>query len=340
METKGNVALIIIFNHRYDENIYLLEKMYEKRFSNIFFLVPFYNGDRHNVIPVYENSFYFQGYISQGFDSYYDKKFIHYFFIADDMILNPAINENNYSEQFNLSHDSSFIPEIFTVDNITNDKTLYVTPQRSIKNKILNKKNQDYKKFIWDRTVDAIKFDIKQSGIEISKEIPSYKEAEELLSQHGIRIKPLQYVDVYGDFPSPNTFTKIKKGIKYLIQQKILKKKFNINYPLVASYSDLIIVSSTTIKKFIHYCGVFAATELFVEYAIPTALLLSCKKVITEPSILKRGVVYWLPSNEDKERYQQEMRKYDFNLETLLKDFPTDKLYLHPIKLSKWKNSK
>jgi len=55
-------ALILIYNHRYDKNIEILEKIYSKRFSVIFHLVPFYDGNRDNVIPVYENSYYFEGY--------------------------------------------------------------------------------------------------------------------------------------------------------------------------------------------------------------------------------------------------------------------------------------
>src|SRR5438309_2566399 len=58
---QSKAALIIVFNHRYDKNIPLLETLYEGRFSNIYYLVPFYDGEKENVIPVYENSFRFQG---------------------------------------------------------------------------------------------------------------------------------------------------------------------------------------------------------------------------------------------------------------------------------------
>ena len=61
------IALVVIYNHRFDGNISIVEDLYRERFSNIFHLVPFYDGDRPDVIPVYENSFQFQGYIAQGF---------------------------------------------------------------------------------------------------------------------------------------------------------------------------------------------------------------------------------------------------------------------------------
>ena len=77
----SDVALIIIYNHRYDKNISVLEKLYNSRFSDIYHLVPFYDGNKTNVIPVYENSFYFQNYVAQGLKSYFNEKYKHYFFI-------------------------------------------------------------------------------------------------------------------------------------------------------------------------------------------------------------------------------------------------------------------
>ena len=48
------VPLIIIYNHRFDQNIEKLNKIYGERFSKIYHLVPFYDGDLPNVIPVFE----------------------------------------------------------------------------------------------------------------------------------------------------------------------------------------------------------------------------------------------------------------------------------------------
>ena len=59
------VALIIIYNHQYIKNIEITERIYNGKFSNIYHLVPFYHGVRSNVIPVYDNSHYFQGYVAQ-----------------------------------------------------------------------------------------------------------------------------------------------------------------------------------------------------------------------------------------------------------------------------------
>ncbi len=51
------VALLIIYNHRYDKNIPLLETLYGERFTYLYHIIPFYDGTKDNVITVYDSSF-------------------------------------------------------------------------------------------------------------------------------------------------------------------------------------------------------------------------------------------------------------------------------------------
>jgi hypothetical protein len=104
------VALIIIYNHRYEQNIPVLESIYGPRFSDIYHLMPFYTGRRQNVISVYENSYHFQGYVAQGFRDYWRADFTHYFFVADDLLLHPSINEDNFIDFIGLPEGHSFFP--------------------------------------------------------------------------------------------------------------------------------------------------------------------------------------------------------------------------------------
>ncbi len=328
---SDKVALIFIFNHRYDKNIPVLEKLYNSRFSNIYYLVPFYNGDHPNVIPVYENSFYFQGYIAQGLKLYFSEKYEHYIFIGDDLVLNPAINENNYKEYFHLSAKASFIPEIFHLHNLTNNDTLRFEK--------FKKSPGSPDKYYWWRIREVINYSHPKNGTEASNEMPSYSEAETTLKKHGITIKPLSYQDIRGGiFPlSLNDHQHRVHVTKYLYHLNPLKKQYPLSYPMVGSYSDLVIVSQASIKNFCHYCGVFAANELFVEFAIPTALLLAAEEVVTEPQLGRRGDIYWTYSKEEADNYEKQMQLYHYNLEELISNFPTEKLYIHPVKLSKWK---
>ena len=326
----GKVALVFVFNHRYDKNIAVLEAMYKNRFSNIFHLVPFYDGDKENVIPVYENSYHFQGYMAQGFREYFRQEFEHYLFVADDLVINPAISENNYKEHFQLGDDTCFIPEIFSLHHFTNTHTLRFIPLKSALN--------TEEKLYWWRVKDIVKYRHINEGVENEKEMPSRKEATERLQKHGYAVKPLSFHDIYGYLPvSLGSKEKRQQTLRYLYRLNRYSKSFSLDYPLVASYSDIVIVSRNAIKKFCHYCGVFASNHLFVECAIPTALLLASENVITEKDIDKRGSIYWNYTNSETAAYEKEMEKYEYTLNRLIQHFPEDKLYIHPVKLSKWK---
>lgn len=324
----GEVALIFVFNHRYDNNIESLEKIYKDRFTHLYHIVPFYNGNKRNVIPVYENSFYFQGYLAQAFTHFFEEKYENYFFVADDLILNPEINEHNYQDHFKLTEGYSFIPEIFSLNNFTNSETLHFAPNKSFfGNKF---------KFHWWRIKHALLYQHANEGVENEREMPSYPDAVDKLKKHGYEIKPLSFHDLYGYFPHiSELLRKRTNALRFFYRIRRYNKKFKLTYPLVASYSDVLIVSKSAIKSFCHYCGVFASNHLFVEYAIPTALLLATDKVTTEKEIGKRGIIYW-PQHEPT-KYELAMQAYDYKLSNLLTNFPANKLYIHPIKLSKWR---
>ncbi|MEO9145222.1 MAG: hypothetical protein ABI237_06650 [Ginsengibacter sp.] len=303
----NKVALIIIYNHQYNSNIEIVEKIYNNRFTHIHHLVPFYKGDKSNVIPVYESSYYFQGYIVQGLKSFYKEEYSHYFFIADDMILNPAINENNYREHLQLSDHSCFISRLSAIDEA----------QR-----------------FWSMNLHAIMYNSKSPGVEAETQLPTYSEAQDALKKFNVINKPLSFEHIW---QKPQTrgewLNKIKKDKKFIaryFKNKVTGKGYDLSYPLVRSYSDIFIISSDAIKQFCHYAGVFAATRLFVELAIPTALVFSAKEIKTEKDIQLKGMALW--TKEDISLLDE----YDFNLKKLLDNFPKDKLYIHPVKLSKW----
>ena len=303
-----SVALIVIFNHKYDKNIETIEALYKHRFQNIYHLVPFYDGEKENVIPVYENSFFFQGYIAQGLKYFYKDQYSHYIFIADDMILNPVINEANFREQLNLNPGTSFIPRMGSMPETER---------------------------FWPHNRDAITFNPYKLGVEVRKEIPSPEDAEKILAGLNITNRGYSYSQVYGKI-SLRSFKDVKKSFfnfcNYFTDRYIhgasLKKT---RYPLVRSYSDICIVSRDSIKKFCHYCGVFASTDLFVELAIPLSLALSSEDIRTEKDLKLKGRALWT-----KEDYVL-LDRFSNNLSALLSNFPEDYLYLHPVKLSMWK---
>ena len=304
---RYKVALIIIYNHRYDDNIERIENIYNDRFANIYHLVPFYNGTRLNVISVYDNSYYFQGYVAQGFKSFFNESYTHYIFIADDLMLNPLVNQYNYLETFRLNQKSCFIPGFITFHSLDQ---------------------------WWPRVFDAFNWKIDLDGLEVKNQLPDYDIALQCFAKFNLEIKPMNFAQI------GKKSLNIKNALKFIFKNKglffLFIKSFSINrsyslpYPLVGSYSDIFIVSSTSISQFCHYCGVFSATKLFVEVAIPTALVLSSSDIITENDLEFKGKALWI-----KKDYK-ELVKYKQSINKLIAGFPLGYLYLHPIKLSKW----
>jgi len=315
------IALIVIYNHRYDQNIDKIENIYKSRFSNIFHLMPFYDGSKANVIPVYEKSIYFHGFIAQGHTHFVRPYLNHYLFIADDLVLNPAINETNYQEYFNIDENSSFLPHIIKLHEM---------------------------KHYWPRIKEAFEYKLNIRGVEIKNELPNYDQAIKKLGQLGIMIKPLSPYQIYR-LPGKS----VKAWLRAIFYEKtkiislmlgtLLNWEYKLTYPLIGSYSDIVVVSSNTINKFCQYCGAFAATDLHVEVALPTSLCLSAEIIKTEKDLKLHGKALWPDGwnrlhgeNDLADGDLAELDQFNYTLNTLLDRFPKNYLYLHPIKLSKW----
>lgn len=308
------VALVIIYNHKFDKNIPILEEIYAGRFSHIFHLVPFYTGNKDNVLTVYENSYFFQGYIAQGYQLLKHKgDFEHYMFVGDDVLLNPEINENNYKEYFKLADSTSFLPDYLE----------------------LSERKED-----WSRLNDAVDYRPSIRGLEIQNEFPTYDVVLDKFKQKKLKEPFVKSERIY-KLPQRKSYENSLMGyFRYLRRKKEVKKlleteSIKLEYPLVGSYSDIFIVSKKGFDEFAHLCGVFSATRLFVELAIPTAMVIACEEIVTEYDNTKKGLTFW--SKEENEEFE---KKYNNSLNQIFNNFPQDTLYVHPVKLSKWKKNK
>lgn len=305
-------CLIIIFNHRYDKNIPILRQIYSPRFSNIYFLVPFYDGDDPFVIPVYESSFYFQSFFAQGFHRFFREEFSHYIFTGDDCLLNPTVNETNYLEQTGLPVDADFIPGFIEFHKLENGG--------------------------WWHTQKAVDFFKNRRGAEIQRELPSKEEALARFRRHGVSAEPLTGRNIFGTKKISHLSwwqSRLYKEFHLRVKWKKFWKNGKIEppYPSVGSYSDMFIIQKETIREFCRYCGVLASVGLFVEIAIPTSLLLSSRKIVQEKDFFLQGKALWLaPEIEAVEK------EFNRSLTQLMQGFPSGQLYIHPVKLSKWTN--
>lgn len=300
----SKVCLLIIYNHRYDANIEKLEKIYQSRFSNIYHIVPFYDGAEKNVIPVYECSFRFEGYVAQAL-KHIDYSYEHYFFVADDAILNPAINEKNYREWFSLADDSAFIT--------------FTRSLRQMKGWGINRRFMD----------PFPKFE-KYQGTLWKEELMPAEEAFAVAKRQGYDREEFA-MDASMVWDARKKLKEYPRLILMFLRTLIRGKKYCL-YPIWGGYSDVFIVPGKDIEKVAHMLGVFAAMDIFVEEAIPTTLHLICEELIEEKDLEAKSKTLWgNPAREEvEEKYERDYRK-------LMNEWETGCLFIHPIKLSRWK---
>lgn len=301
MEKNNKIALLVIYNHRYDKNIPRIDQIYTGRFSHVFHIVPFYDGEKDNVIPVYDNSFQFQGYISQAYQHLKNDGFTHYVVVADDMVINPQLNEHNFFELSGIHEDTCFTHKFCDA-------------------KVINPG--------WWHAKDIVRFSTSYRGVEIDNILPSKEQAQQLFTAHGFQTRMVP------EWPYQNLRRSVKEFLlekRRMIRLKLFRKVY-YRYPLVCGYSDMIVVPTDIMPRFCQYCGAFAAARLFVEVAIPTSMAL-CSSKLQEIKDIKMNQFIIFPKEKDKNI----LTEANFSYNELVRLFPSDMLYIHPVKLSKWK---
>lgn len=309
------VALLIIYNHRFDRNIQKIEELYKGKFSYIYHIMPFYDGTKENVIPVFYSSYVFEGFIAQAYQHLKNEKFTHFFFVADDMVINPSITEDNIFDILGLSTDESWINGF-----------------------------SDYKSRPYHYRV-PLYVTSKIKGIEVKNLLPSPVDVKKIFDEKGLSYFPnkwyalrmlLKYLIPPKDCPKRNVPSALLHCISY-ISRFDFKNLYKLKdyYPGIWGCADIMIVPSVYMDKFAQYCGIFAGLNLFVENAIPLALLISSSKICTEKDIRLKTIpqLYAMGKNYEKEF----IMKYNYSMEKLLSDYPHDTFFIHPLKLSKWK---
>ncbi|WP_343246827.1 hypothetical protein [Diplocloster hominis] len=302
----SKVCLVIVFNHKYNRNIPILEKLYHDRFHAIYYIVPF-NQEKvagiqeEKIIPVYETSYCFQGYFAQAYRRIKNDEYSHYIIIGDDQILNPKLNENNILSELNLGENESFIKNITPYGNSVGDQS-----------------NKFY------AIISAFRIN---TGVSYKNEIPSYDEAVNKCRQHGLKVQkkfPLSFF-LHKGFLGP-------KHIMLTLFVLAMNKGRKLPYPLFKSYADMLVIDKSSMDEFCRLSGVFAAMGIFVETAVPVAMVLACNSIKLEENLNGYyGVEKWRDEITDFET------EHHSDLNHLLKNFGDNVLYYHPIKLSRWK---
>lgn len=316
--------LVAVFNHKYEKNVEIIENYYKGRFNRIWHLMPFSGYDRPGVIPVYDGSFNFQSFVAQAWKTLRKSDADYFLFISDDLILDPIINQSNIEQVLALGGGGAFVSQI--IDLATGMHGRGVMEMKKF-NKIVH------------------------HGLEIGNEIPDRKTAENLIARHLTlrshvlsKYVPYQARVIHPVLPNlKNNWGHLKANIWHFREQ--LRHRINpvkMDYPFVGGNADIFAVPADRMESFAHLCGVFAAMRVFVEIAIPTALAMCCDRLSTEKGTPRAGVNYvsvWIESEVTRQRQilNRVEQECGSTLSILAAQWPKEYMYLHPLKLSKWK---
>lgn len=260
--SETSICLCVIYNHNHEKTVPLLREYYGKNFDKIVFLMPFYRGNEADIIPYYNKSHLFQASVNQAYPKLKEINASHYVFIADDLVLNPIINQYNVLDYLGGKENIAFCGAF---DLINASK--------------------------WVQLRSVINFDYNASGVNWKNLLPTYDKMKEILAKKGFdykinlsevvnNLKKLNYIDI----PSYATRA-LSEHNKQNIWQKIISiimpKTFSKpplivepQYPCVGGYSDIFVIPNHLFDDFSHYCGVTTAMGIFVEIAIPMIVLI------------------------------------------------------------------
>lgn len=299
-------VLVLVHNHRFEAIIPKLEQIYGERFSRLLHLVPFYSGTNSKVIPVCENSFQFQAFFAQAYPRLSQLECDHFIFCADDLILNPKLNENNIISALRLEHSSAYIKAITHLAEVP---------------------------FSWPYAIPVLVNFVGNNGLAWRRELPAPQTINAALTHHKVRLAELGLHNFRNGIRPKQLLLLLYYLILRAREQRGQKSKCfrDLPYPMAYAYSDFFILPRSALERFCDYCAIFAAMNLFVEIAIPLSLLLTCEQIVCEKDTSWRGVELW--GDLSRERLEQANEQ---SLAKLLANFPADRLYIHPVKLSRW----
>ncbi len=340
---KRKVALIVIYNHNYEENIPKIRKIYGERFSCILQIMPFYRGDDAGVVGVYEASWQFNGYLAQALSRILQMgDCSHYVVIGDDFILHPELNEWNLCDKLGLDDQSAYVDRVRLIneDELASNQWAQYSYDR-----FLNSYNRtEFKRFI--PTYDEARAHCKRHGFDWEKGLPGYV-LHNCLEERQFRFYGLRRICRNRIMSLiAVAFIRVEITMRKIFRCNVDKarvfKKYNslatdrklsedYHYPLFEGLADFMVIPASKMESFAHLCGVFAAARLFVETAIPTAFVFTMDKIRSIRDTSYKPAMMW--GDERNEL----VRAHDGRFSHLIENWPLEILYYHPVKLSQWK---
>lgn len=258
-------------------------------------------GGKTDVISVYDSSYYFQGFITQAYARLMEMDVEYFLFIADDLMIHPEIDEWNAAQKLGLSKEKEIF--CFNLSELNQRESFEWTSMRGSSEPFV------------------------RPGMEWHNELPFKEDAFALFRE----FMGKEYPRVYNEeFFQECTYSEEEREAFY----RSNGSTWEVPYPMARGYSDIFAVKKSSLGKVAHMFGIFAAMNMFVEIAMPTAMVLTVKRgnvSFVECSEFTSEMVLW----KETEILNVE-REYENNISNLLNRFPEGCLCIHPVKLSRW----
>lgn len=310
----GSVCLVHLFNHRFEANLPVLGRIYAARFPDRHVLMPFASHPEPGISRVYELGRNFSGHIAQGARDFTDPRFTYYAIAADDLLLNPRLHAGNLVAELGLAPGEGYIKNLVAADALRDD-------------------------WIWAGEA-AAHFRRYRKAVDLADLLPPAAAMREKWATWGLQLPRRAGGGWSGKLR--RHWTHPRQSVWAWLEGLTMRGQ-SADYPLLSGYSDFIVVPAEAMERFAHYCGVFAALDIFAEMAVPTALALACDRVRTELPLGRHlhdggsgeggmtGVELWREADHARLAWL-----LDRDLDGLIEAFPSDWLYLHPVKLSRF----
>lgn len=300
----------VLFNHPFSKNIPILREVYRERFDDVIFVQPLEKSNDVDVFTSYRGPFCFHGMIVDVARTLLEKRSDYYLFIHDDVFLNPLYDAENLFECLGIPGNGAFIPAVCPIEG---DVTSWGWTS-SVLWKLFYPKNK-----------------LSGSGIERPLQFfpDGNKMREEIMKKYQFKFSDVTYDRnvalpesiIFGQ--NPYSITTERMILDGLFEKAKNSNSTSLPFPFFRGMSDFFAVDAETLEKIIPLLGVMAAAQLFVEVAIPTALIVAANRV-------KRSIEVGLKVDW---RWGTERDALDF--ESMAMRFHEDLLFVHPVKLSK-----
>lgn len=301
-------ALCLIYNHRYEGNVQRLNAMYNERFSAVRHLIPFTTRTDPSVLPVAASSWNFQAHIAQNARALAALDVEWLVFAGDDLLLHPSLDERTLAVQFGLQGKQGFIKNLRAVADVSVGWYFW-----------------DFGVMPWTR----------QTGVEWKGLLPSPEQAGEAFAMHSLSTSSsITLGNLVPGQGMPGAGISRRSWLRGVKALAMNRGRLDFGYPLAMGYSDVFVVHRSVFPVFANYLGVMAAMGVFAEVAVPTALCLATNALATEATVLGSGRELWT-----LEEQRALVAEHGANLDNLLRSWPQQLLWLHPVKFSEWSNS-